>query len=252
MKTELIVALIAGAVALLSAVGTIWSSIRNSDRSDANERALAELRIEYDKLKIEAERQKEIANFSEPLARSAYDLQSRLYNILRNNLLSVYVVNGNNRERSYVIDNTAFVVGQYLCWTELVRREIQFIDLGEDEKTRELLRLQDTIFGLWQTDRHSSIFRIFAGEQRAIGEAFIQTSRLGPECMGYGAFLKAFSKGINPLIDALRSDVVAMGNALEGAQERLVELQHALIDLLEMLDPEYLRFPRHRRSKVNL
>jgi hypothetical protein len=29
-----------------------------------------------------------------------------------------------------------------------------------------------------------------------------------------------------------------------------VPLQHALIDLLKMLDPEYLRFPRERRAKA--
>jgi hypothetical protein len=250
MKVELVVALIAGSVALLSAGGTILSSIWNARASNANAKAIEQLKIDNDRLKAAAQRQREISNFSEPLARAAYDLQSRLYNILKQGLIDVYLVNGNDRERSYVINNTAFLAGQYLCWTELVRREIQFIDLGESNKTRELLRLQDTISSLWGTDAQPPVFRIFAGEQRAIGEALIQTGARGPECMGYGAFLKTFSKGIDPLIDGLRTDVISLDKRLDQATRRLVNLQHALIDMLGMLDPDYVRFPVDRRTKV--
>src|SRR5262249_2170513 len=161
------VAIIAGAVALVSAAGTIWSSIRNAQHSGAIEK----LKIDNDQLKAATQRQREISNFSEPLARAAYDLQSRLYNILKQNLIEIYLMKGGNREKTYVTNNTVFLIGQYLCWTELVRREIQFIDLGESNKTRDLLRLQDTIYALWQTDTLPPVLRIFAGEQRAVGEA---------------------------------------------------------------------------------
>ena len=68
--------------------------------------------------------------------------------------------------------------------------------------------------------------------------------------MGYGAFLKAFDKGANPLINSIRADVNSLDKGLAQATERLKKLQHALIDLLKMLDPEYLRFPEKRRSKA--
>ena len=68
--------------------------------------------------------------------------------------------------------------------------------------------------------------------------------------MGYGAFLKTFSTGVNPLIDALRADVMSLDSGLSEATDRLTNLQNALIDLLKMLDPEYLRYPEDRRSKV--
>lgn len=212
MKVELAVALIAGGVALASAAGTIWSSVWNAKHSDANARAIEELKganekaieqlkIDNERLKAAAERQKEMSNFSEPLARSAYDLQSRLYNILKQNLIEIYLTRGNDREKSYVINNTAFLIGQYLCWTELVRREIQFIDLGQSDKTRKLLRLQDTIYSLWGTDEQPP-------------------------------------------------DVASLENGLSQATERLRNVQHALIDLLNMLDPDYVRFPEDRRSKT--
>ena len=110
MKVELIVALIAGAVALASAGGTVWSSIRNGEHSDANERAIEQLKIDSDRLKAADLRRKEISKLSEPLARSAYDLQSRLYNILKQNLIEIYLVHGNDREKSYVTNNTVFLI----------------------------------------------------------------------------------------------------------------------------------------------
>jgi len=251
MSTELVVAIIAGIVAFVSAAGTIWSSIRNAERSDANARAIAQLKFESDRLKLAAQREQEIANFKEPLARAAYDLQSRIFNILKLNVVDVYFTNGSDREKKYIVDNTAFLVAQYMCWTEMVRREIQFIDLGSSEKTHELLSLQDRIFSAWATDEpKSKIFRIFAGEQRAIGEALISIGPRGPECIGYGAFLTTFTEGSNPLIDDLRADVISLGRNLDQGKERLTNLQHAFIDLLKMLDPNYLRFPEKSRTKV--
>lgn len=147
-----------------------------------------------------------------------------------------------------------FLIAQFQCWSELVRRGIQFIDLGKNEKTRDLLRLQDTIYSLWGTDAYSPVLRIFAGEQRAIGDALIQTDDKGlerSECIGYGTFLKTFTPGANLLIDALRADVVSLGvHGIHPATERLKAIQNTLIDLLLMLDPEYIRFPADRRSKV--
>ena len=113
MKTELIVALIAGAVALASAAGTLWSS----QRANLNALAIEQLEIDREASKAAAQRQNEISRFSEPLARSAYDLQSRIYDILRQDLIGVYLTQGNDREKSYVIDNTVFLIAQFQCWS---------------------------------------------------------------------------------------------------------------------------------------
>jgi hypothetical protein len=50
--------------------------------------------------------QKEMSRYSAPLARSAYYLKNRLFNIMYQNLLEVYLVNGSERAQSYVIDST--------------------------------------------------------------------------------------------------------------------------------------------------
>ena len=68
--------------------------------------------------------------------------------------------------------------------------------------------------------------------------------------MGYGAFLKNLSEGADPSIDAIRRDVVSMQSNVATSRERLRKLQHLLIDLLKLLDPDDLRFPSNRRHKI--
>lgn len=242
MRAELIIALISAAVALVSAGLALWGKARTT-RLAAE---LESLRV-AEQRRFDAERT--AARFREPLARAAYDLQSRLYNILQQNLLAVHFDKGDERERSYVVDNTVFLLAQYFAWTEIVRREIQYIDLGQDEETRRLARLQDDIYSLFQTHRFPR-FRVFAGEQRAIGERMIKEGPRGLESLGYAAFLDQVANGNVRLIEALRDDVQSLSAQLPTARPRLVALQHALIDLLEFLDPDFVRFARERRTKV--
>jgi hypothetical protein len=243
VKTELLVALISGAVALSSGGLAVWGQSRSQHLS-----------AELEKLKLAEQRrvesEKSLSHYREPLARAAYDLQSRLYNILEQGLIPAYFDHGDERERSYVVDNTAFLVAQYLAWTEIIRRDIQYIDLGQDKQTRELARLQDDIHALFQTDRFDRLFRVFAGEQRAIGERMIRDGKTGPECTGYGAFLDQLTKAPDPLLEFVRQDVRNLGTKLSVARPRLVALQSALIDLLAFLDPDFIRFPKERRTKL--
>ncbi|MFZ5505209.1 MAG: hypothetical protein ACOY7P_06945 [Pseudomonadota bacterium] len=243
MQIELVLALISAAVALASAAIALWGQVRTT-RLAAD---LEGLRV-TEQRRFDAERA--TARYREPLARAAYDLQSRLYNILQQNLLAVHLERGDERERAYVIDNTAFLIAQYFAWTEIVRRDIQYIDLGQDEATRRLAKIQDDLTGTFQTDRHSRLFRVFAGEQRAIGERMIVEDARGPSCVGYATFLDRLAVGHDPLVENLRKDVRALSADPAAARPRLVALQNALVDVLDFLDPQSIRFPRERRSKV--
>jgi hypothetical protein len=243
LKTELLIAFISGGVALSAATLSVWGQFETS-RISANVedlRRAAERRIELEKA---------TSRYREPLARATYDLQSRLYNILEQGLAHVYIDNGDERERSYVIDNTAFLVAQYFAWTEIIRRDVQYIDLGQDSQTRKLAQLQDDIYALFQTDQFDRMFRVFAGEQRAIGERMIRDGPRGPECVGYGAFLDQLAKSPDPLLEPVRQNVQALSTKFEVARPRLVGLQNALIDLLAYLDPHFIRFPEEQRTKV--
>ena len=152
------------------------------------------------------------------MGRAAYDLQSRIFNIVagpdndhpqRGRFLEVYLGGGDERTRNYAIKNTLYLIAQYFAWTELVRWDIQFIDLGVDEETRRLTWLQDNIYSPWQSDNYTPLLRIFAGEQRAIGERLIREGTRGPECMGYAAFLNFYKANPDPLLGALEAEIMA-------------------------------------------
>lgn len=214
-------------------------------------KAIAELQIKEKQREDAEQHQKEMVYYSAPLARSAYALKNRLYNILHQNLIEVYLVNGNEREQSYVVDSTVFNIAQYLCWTEIVRRDIQYIDIGTSKGVRDFQLLQIGITRAFATDAISSpILRLFAVEQQAVGEALRQLNAAGKwECMGYGAFLKNFSPGADSLIDALRNDVKSMRADTAVAAEQITTIHNALNKLLELLDPDAVSFPEHRTPK---
>ena len=44
--------------------------------------------------------------------------------------------------------------------------------------------------------------------------------------------------------------VASLNRQLDEAKQRLTDLQHACIDLLDLLDPDNVRFPKSHRTKV--
>jgi len=241
----LITGLISSAVAIAAAVIAVWGQLRVK-------RVEAQLEQQRTEAGRKAEAQQTARRFREPLGRAAYELQSRIFNIVRGRFLTIYWKGGDDRTRAYAINHTLFVIAQYFAWTELIRREIQFIDLGADEETRQLARLQHRIYAAWQTDEFEPILRVFGGEQHAIGERMILEGPRGPQCMGYASFLDYLARSPDPLICALKSDVESLGNGLHESLPRLTELQHSLIDLVVFLDPTAVRFPEKNRTKLDL
>ena len=183
-----------------------------------------------------------------PLLHAVFDLQSRLYNIIVQGFVDVYYVHGNDSEKEYVVNNTVFVIAQYFAWTEIIRSEIQFMDFGDLNKTKGLSELRDNIYGLWQTDRFLDPFRVWAGEQRAIGELMIEEKNNQLTCIGYAAFLNKLKNNNEPLFEKLKFNVVSLSSSGSQPFSRLGGIQHALIDILDYLDPECIRFPKERRS----
>jgi hypothetical protein len=238
---------------LIAAVAAILAALIAYRGGLSAKRVESQLALQKAEADRRAETERTAQKFREPLGRAAYDLQSRIYNIIKSDFLNAYLENGDERTRFYAIKNTLFVIAQYFARTELVRQEIQFIDLGADKQTRKLSELQDSIYSIWQTSAYGDpLFRIFAGEQRAIGERLIRNDPRGPECMGYASFLDFYKEHPDPLLSAVEADVTALGTNLPRALARLVALQHALIDLLDFLDPEFVRFPERNRTKLEV
>lgn len=87
------------------------------------------------------------------------------------------------------------MIGQWFAWTEIVRREIRFLDLADDEKTKQLSVLLEEVAHWWRTDLIGREFMIWTGEQRAVGETMTVEGSDGSECMGYAQFLEAIDAG---------------------------------------------------------
>ena len=245
MDKTLIPGLISSAVAICAGAIAVWGQLRVK-------RVEAALELQRAEAEHRAEAAQIARRFREPLGRAAYELQSRIFNIIKGGFLTVHLERGDDRTQSYVINHTVFVIAQYFAWTELIRREIQFIDLGADKETRQLAELQHKIYSGWQTDKYHPLLRVFGGEQHAIGERMIWEGPRGPQCMGFASFLDYVKGSPDPLICALEADIESLGARLEEAMPRLTALQHSLIDLVVFLEPGAVRFPQKNRTKINL
>ena len=192
---KILMALVAAGLALL---GTIFTAIMNyrSQREQARSKATTDMAIprlnatlqdERDKRLAQLEAEKIISKFRDPLMHAAYDLQSRIYNILKQRFLPTYYTGGSKREQEYAVENTVFLLAQFLGWTELIRQEVQFLDLSSDDQTRTLRELQDSFSTQLRSDRSEfgTGFRLFAGEQRAVGELMIDRATGVPRCIGF-------------------------------------------------------------------
>jgi hypothetical protein len=262
-------AFVAGGLSLL---GTIYATImghigrREQDRVNAdtaremedhrartNEKLAvlnAELQAERDERLAERESEKVVSRFRDPLLHAAYDFQSRIYNILSTDYLGRYYTNGTPRESAYAIENTVFLLSQFLGWTELIREEIQFLDLGSEEHTRQLRTLQDRMFTQLHTEKLGTGFRLFPGEQRIVGELMIDRSSGGARCVGFAPFRRSRPAQLDELLDPLRDDLKAMAANVAPYEDRLTRIQHSLIDLLHFLDEDYVWFPESSRKKL--
>jgi hypothetical protein len=247
MDAEIVVAIVSAAVAIASGAISIYGQTRVTRlEHQLQQRREAENR----KAKTEAL----IARYRDPLIKSAYDLQSRLYNIVQQGFLRIYYQTS-ERDKDYATASTLYVIAEFLGWVEILRREVQFLDLGDVEASRRLESLLANIRESFWTDSIELTFRLFRGQQRAIGELMLveRETLEGKhlECIGFAEFVRCLEKSeFARWFEKLRSDVEILANAEHEHEQRLVELQHALIDLIDFLDPDHVRIPSDSRSKI--
>ena len=138
--------------------------------------------------------------FREPLLQAAHNLQSRIYNILKQDFLGRFysASEASQHERDYAVNNTCYLFGQYLCWVEIIRRESQYVDPRSRDKNRTIVeQLEHVRDTMAESTRHTDrAMRLFRGEQRAVGELMLvpvpSPSGEVPrwECLGYAAFVE--------------------------------------------------------------
>jgi hypothetical protein len=240
---------IAIAIAILGGFGAAFGAIMAAylQRRTAERNAAEQVARERDDV---------VRRYRDPLLWAAFELQSRLYNILRNDFLGKYFVRGTEMEQNYSRDSTLYVVAQYFGWLEVVRRDVQFLDLGRIEMNQLLNDRFEAIAAAFWDDSIDPVLRAFRGEQRAIGEIMLQPVTSGPhrmECIGYATF---FSRLEDPAFARwfakLREDVELLAPAPSRHSQRLIVLQNRLMDLIDFLDEGGHRLPLINRQRLSM
>jgi hypothetical protein len=176
-----------------------------------------------------------LACYREPLAVAAFDLQSRLYNILRLDFFGKF--GGSHARNEIALRTTLFRLAQYFGWTEILRREIQFLSFPEADHTRRVANLQSQIAKAFLSDSYGESMMIWSDEQRALGELMIAEEQDKVLSMGFAAFSNRCDSDFKPWLDRLRKELPQ-----EEAQARLRRVQQLLCELVEMLDVNRVRY----------
>lgn len=244
MSAEVMIALVGVVISgVLGIAGGVYGA--RAQRRQARE--------EYERAKRD-ELDAVIARYSEPLLAAAFELQSRLYNILRLRFVTRYLGSEDPAEREYARHSTLWLLGTYLGWVELLRRDLEHLNLGDEERSRAL---QGRLFAIRHALRRDDLpgpIRIFHAHQRALGEVMIDADEqgLGRRCLGYAAFCQRlaederFADWFAPVV----ADVEALAAEPRPDQARLEILQGELVALLDLLDPDFLRYPASEREAL--
>ncbi|MEQ1737219.1 MAG: hypothetical protein ABL886_12545, partial [Rhodoglobus sp.] len=129
----------------------------------------------------------------EPLAQSAAELQSRIFNIVETGwvpLMKRYETHGD-----YALASTAFLFAHYFGWVE-ARRQAVLSSSGEGGRDISVQKLIDGVLKTLRRSEDSVAFLFFTTEQRAIGELMCSWEVVSkvrvPSVMGYAAFIKRY------------------------------------------------------------
>jgi hypothetical protein len=249
VSTAIVVAAISGAVSLAAA-----------GLSYGNSRSVAKLNDRLEEQRRMRTKEEQAADlrrrYRDPLASGVFDLQSRLYNIVAKTFLVRYAASPDEAARIYAVESTLYVIAEYLGWVEVIRREIQFLDLGTEPANRAWVGALEKVRDTLARDDLDPVLRIFRGEQRAIGEVMtIAVADSGDtrhhECIGYATFVSHLrDPEFCRWFDRLRRDLVLLVEEPNAHLERPVLLQNALVDVLDLLDPKCDRFASERRGRL--
>ncbi|MFI9582011.1 hypothetical protein ACIHCQ_09220 [Streptomyces sp. NPDC052236] len=196
------------------------------------------------------------------LAWAAFDLQSRLFNILygyaidlapgpRHGFLTTFLVNGSPEEAEYARRSTIFVLAEYLGWVEIMRRDIQFLDLGRSRTNQSvMIKISDVSSALNRMSSDSNELRLFRAQQRAIGELMVHPDGEPGRrrCLGFAEFSAKLDTDdvFRRWFQQLLADIDSLAEDVTPALPRLQRIQQHLVALIDLLDPKSERFPHFR------
>ncbi|CAG8978295.1 hypothetical protein HYALB_00010294 [Hymenoscyphus albidus] len=212
-----------------------------------------------DQVKRRSEAKALIHKYRDPLTLAAFDLQSRLYGLVQLDLLHYHE---DEEKKNLIYLYSAFLVGQYLSWTYILRRQGQFLNLSTDKSNNLNKRLDEvlsTITNEFSLDNRQgeNPWMLWRGQQMAIGELMTKEEQGQLYCMGFAAFAHRyntepeFKHWFHSIEDGISMLVDARAKQNRIATYRLRRVQHLLIDLVNLLDPVRLQSSANKQHKVD-
>jgi hypothetical protein len=222
--------------AIIASVASLVVALVSARMARQGQKELAQLQQQAAQVEREVEAEQVLSRYRQPLTSAAYDLQSRLRNILANNFVGNYA-KGESERQLDAIHSTLFRLAQYFAWTEILRQEIQFLDLREPEKTRSVSELQRGIARAFASDDYGKEFMLWIDEQRGIGEMMISRAEGHTRSLGYATFSRNYESEASRWLQRFEKDLTS---DRAPQSQRLEEIQHLLCQLIRKLDPEGL------------
>jgi len=108
-----------------------------------------------------------------------------------NGYLTAFLVRGTPDEAEYARRSTVFVLAEYLAWAEVLRRDIQFLNLGSSRVNRKVMgQVSRVSADISQISATGNELRLFRAQQRAIGELMVHPDSAPGQrwCLGYAEF----------------------------------------------------------------
>jgi len=224
VNTALVVAIISGVVALVSAGFSAWTQLRVAklERQGKAEERRSKAKVVLDR-------------YRGPLLDAAWQLGDRLDSIRHRGFLA-YLSEGSGREQDAKL-TALFRFAHYFGWRECVRTEVQLLRFENEEDTRSAAGFLNDVAEVLASDLLDAKWAmLWNDEQRGIGE--LMTERLSggsPIVRGHAAFYRGYDKTFAPWMDRFAGDLLSPF-ALKSDRLRL--LQWALYGLVRQLDEE--------------
>jgi hypothetical protein len=254
MDTALAIALIAGAVSLVSAA---FTGVTTASRSRADREYKAKTDAELEQLRhnlaanVRREdrslRTKEVLDqYRRPLLAASVQLARRIENIVHRSFLEY--LKADEHRAQVALRSILYRFAVYMGWRELLNRELTYLSFEDSAQTREVLGLLDDLRAKMSSSRFDIVdglpkMMLWTDEQAAIG-GLMQTTGNTPGVIGFETFYDEYEVKFAPWLDSFaldlqREDVIN--------STRLREVAAVLEQLIRTLDVEgvYGDHPEH-------
>lgn len=240
-----LVSIVSATVALLSATLSVWLTARFARRNAVLERRLT--------------REEQALRYREPLLQAAHNLHTRLFSIAKRDIVRRYMLREQPWDHEYIITSTLYVVGQYLCWVEIIRREAQFMDPGNLAREGQAITLMERVREAFSSEEatEDSVFKVYRVEQRALGEIMLVpansiyqgTPRW--DCIGFAEFTRRREDSeFGRWFARLQEDLQLIAREPNCHYDRIINIGNAVLDLVNFLNPNRVRITKKLRDRL--